>query len=159
MCLCMYVYSFYKRPQCNFSTWDNKVCWTWLDLTWPQRTRTWALPSSLCVRVYIHIEIPLRWLELKDREAKNLRLQTDLKGLELEGHRVAFVRCDFPDAFLVGAIVVRVVGTGQEPLVLVDFTSADSWGINTFGQTNMWTLTRIRKWEWRNRMKTETSKS
>ena len=49
-----------------------------------------------------------------------------LKCLELERHRESFLRCDFPDAFFVGPIVVWVVGTGQEPLVFVDFTSADS---------------------------------
>lgn len=50
-----------------------------------------------------------------------------LKGLELQGHGVALVYRDFPDALLVGAVVIRVVGAGQEALVFVDLTATDSW--------------------------------
>ena len=53
----------------------------------------------------------------------NMESDSYLKWLKLQRHRVAFRHRDFPDAFLVGFVVVRVVRTGQNARLLADFSA------------------------------------
>lgn len=75
---------------------------------------------------------------------------THLKGLELEGNWVMFRDCDFPDAFLVGFVDIRVVRTGQVTLFFCYFTSTDCCNRNItyhkilhltpWGHSTLWPL-------------------
>ena len=47
-----------------------------------------------------------------------------LERLELESHGISFRDGDLPDALLVGLVVVRIVGTGENARLLADLSAA-----------------------------------
>jgi len=63
--------------------------------------------------------------------------------LKLERNRVSFWDRDLPDAFLVGLVVVRVVGTGQDSGLLTDLAATHRY--NTVHQTMSNDYSRILK--------------
>ena len=44
--------------------------------------------------------------------------------MEVQSHRIAFSHTDLPKTFLVGLVVVGVVGAGETTLILEDLTAA-----------------------------------
>ena len=70
---------------------------------------------------HIIVYTSINMLSLKNQQHIN-ESETDLKGLESKGDRVALRHHDLPHTLLVSLVVVRVVGTGQVALVLHNLT-------------------------------------